>query len=132
MPEPVSPLPCPVTSLDTGHQERSVTIDHITGGVAHRVLGGMGKLRLDDIDLEIGHVYDRTHSIQPNDPNSAKFSMTQRYELRRGTWHIVLDANTEVTSSPKSFELKAWVEAADSEGLVSRRDWKASVPRNHM
>ena len=121
-----------MTTLDPGRKERSVTIDHMTGGVSHRIVGGMGKLRLEDIDLEMGHVYERIHSIQPDNPNSAKFSMTQRYELRRSTWNIVLNATMEVTSSMKSFELQAWVEASDKNGLVSRREWKASVPRNRM
>ena len=115
-----------------GHKERSVTIDHITGAVSYRVLGGWGNFRLDEIDLEIGHVYQRDHSIRPDDPNSAKYSMTQRYELRRGAWQIVLKAQTDVTSSAKDFELDAWLEAVDADGLVSRREWKATVPRNRM
>jgi hypothetical protein len=115
-----------------GRKERSVTIDHITGAVSYRVLGGSGRVRLDEIDLEMGHVYQRTHSITPDDPNSAKFNMTQRYELRRGAWQIVLNAQTDVTSSAKDFELDAWLEAFDADGLVSRREWKARVPRNRM
>jgi len=132
VPEPVVPPPSPMTSLGVGRRERLVTIDHLAGGVSYRVLGGWGKLRLDEIDLEVGHVYQRTHSISPDDPNSARFSMTQRYELSRGDWQIVLNAQTEVTSSAKDFELDAWLEAFDADGLVSRREWKASVPRNRM
>ncbi len=138
LPGPVAPPPSPVTSLGMGRNERSVTIDHITGGVSHRVLidgsvfGGWGKLRLDDIDLEMGHVYERAQSIRPDDPKSARYSMTQRYELGRGAWQIKLNAYTEVTSTAKTLELDAWVEAYEANGLVSRREWKASVPRNRM
>src|SRR5262249_1530659 len=73
-PEPVAPPPSPITTLEMGRRERLVTIDHLAGGVSYRVLGGWGKLRLDEIDLEVGHVYQRTHSISPDDPNSARFS----------------------------------------------------------
>jgi uncharacterized protein len=131
-PEPAAPPSTPITTLEVGRKERSVTIDHITGAVSYNVLGGSGRVRLNEIDLEMGHVYQRTHSITPDDPNSAKFNMTQRYELRRGAWRIVLNAQTDVTSSANDFELDARLEAFDADGLVSRREWKARVPRNRM
>jgi hypothetical protein len=127
-----------MTNLRKGRIERSVTIDQITGGVSHRlfidggVFGDWGKFRLDDIGLEMGHVYERVYSIRPDDPNSAKASMTQSYEMGRGDWQIKIDAGAEMTSTPTSFELNAWVEAFEASALVCRRDWKSSLRRKRL
>ena len=138
LPEPVASPPSPMTILRKGRIERSVTIDQITGGVSHRlfidggVFGDWGKFRLDDIGLEMGHVYERVYSIRPDDPNSAKASMTQSYEMGRGDWQVKIDAGAEMTSTPTSFELNAWVEAFEGNAPVCRRDWKSSVKRKRL
>jgi uncharacterized protein len=135
LPEPVAQAPSPVTGLRKGRSERSATIDQISGEVSHHVLidgdvfGGWGKVRLDDIDLEMRHEYERTQSIRPDDPNSASYSMSQCYELRRGAWHITLKTQTDVTSTARAFNLYAWVEAYEADRLVSRKEWKAALPR---
>ena len=90
-----------MTILRKGLIERSVTIDQITGGVSHRlyldggVFGDWGKFRLDDIGLEMGHVYERIYSIRPDNPNSARASMNQSYEMDRG------DCRLRLTPVPK-------------------------------
>jgi putative CocE/NonD family hydrolase len=137
-PEPVASPPFRMTTLRKGRIERSVTIDQITGGVSHRlfidggVFGDWGKFRLDDIGLEMGHVYERVYSIRPDDPNSAKASMNQSYEMGRGDWQIKIDAGAEMTSTPASFELNAWVEAFEGKESICRRDWKSSVKRTRV
>ena len=138
LPEPVASPPSPMTILRKGRIERSVTIDQITGGVSHRlfvdggVFGDWGKFRLDDIGLEMGHVYERVYSIRPDDPNSAKATMTQSYEMGRGDWQIKIDAGAEMTSTPTSFELNAWIEAFEGGAPVCRGDWNSSVKRKRL
>ncbi|MDF2764742.1 MAG: Peptidase, partial [Rhodospirillales bacterium] len=138
LPEPIVPPPSSVTRLGNGRAERAVTIDQVSGSVSHRILidgdvfGGYGRLRLDDIGLEMRHEYERTQTIGPDDSNSASYSMTQCYELRRGAWKITLRARTDMTSTARSFELSAWLEAHDGETLVRRKEWKASLPRETL
>ena len=96
------------------------------------MFGDWGKFRLDDIGMEMGHVYERTYSIGPDDPNSARAVMTQSYEMGRGDWQIRVDAGAEMTSTPTSFELDAWIEAYEGDESVCRREWKASIPRNRL
>ncbi len=115
-----------------------MSIDQLTGRVNHRyyvdggVFGPWGKLRLEDIGLEMSHVYERNYSVHPDDPNSARASMTQTYEMERGSWRIRIECGADMTSTPATFELDAWVEAYESEKSVCRREWKSSLPRKHL
>jgi hypothetical protein len=45
--------------------------------------GPTGKLHLESPDVEISHVSERNYSIHPDDPNSARATMTQTCEMGR-------------------------------------------------
>jgi putative CocE/NonD family hydrolase len=137
-PEPLSMPPTATTILRKGRVERSVTEDQVTGQVTHRLyidggaFGDRGKFRIDEVGLEIGHVYERIYSIKPDEPNSARATMTQTCEMGRGDWQIYIHTGAEMTSTNMTFELKAWVEAFEGDKPIGRRDWKGSIPRNRI
>jgi putative CocE/NonD family hydrolase len=138
MPEAVSAEPSPATVLRQGRVERSVATDPMTGEVTHRlyvdggVFGDWGKFRLEDIDLELGHVFERNYRIHPDLPNSARATMAQSYDMTRGNWRVTINASAEMTSTAKTFELTAWLEALEGDTVVCRRDWRSSIPRRHV
>ena len=55
--------------------------------------------------------------------------MTQTCEIGRGDWQTRIETYAQMTSTPTTFELTAWVEAFEGDALVSRREWKSSIPR---
>ncbi|HLZ99459.1 MAG TPA: CocE/NonD family hydrolase, partial [Steroidobacteraceae bacterium] len=138
LPEAVSAEPSPATVLRQGRVERSVSTDPATGEVTHRlyvdggVFGDWGRFRLEDIGLEMGHVFERNYHIHPDDPNSARATMTQSYDMARGDWRVTVKAGAEMTSTAKTFELTAWLEALEGDTVVCRRDWRSSIPRRHV
>jgi hypothetical protein len=138
LPKPEAATPSSVTVLREGRVERTVTIDQVTGEVNHRlftdggVFGAWGKFRLDAIGLEMGHSYERNYRIRPDDPNSARATMTQSYEMGRGDWQIRVAAGAEMTSTRTTFELTAWLEAFEGGKSVCRREWRSSHPRVGM
>jgi hypothetical protein len=135
LPDPVSASQSPATILRKGRVERTVSIDQITTEVSHRlyvdggVFGDWGKFRLDDIGLDMGHVFERIYSIKPDEPNSARASMTQTYDMGRGDWQVTLKAGAVMTSTESTFESNAWIEAYESGQSVFRREWRTSIPR---
>jgi uncharacterized protein len=137
-PEALSAAPSPMTIVRKGCIERSVSLDQITGEVTHRlfidggVFGDCGKVRLDDIDVEIGHVFERIYRIKAHEPNSAYAGMTQAYEMGRGEWQVKVNAGAEMTSSASMFELNAWIEAYEGTVSIFRKQWRSSIPRNHL
>jgi putative CocE/NonD family hydrolase len=138
LPEAVSAEPSPATVLRQGRVERSVSTDPVTGEVTHRlyvdggVFGDWGKFRLEDIGLEMGHVFERNYRIHPDQPNSARATMTQSYDMARGDWRVTIHAGAEMTSTGKAFELTAWLEALEGDTVICRRDWRSSIPRRHV
>jgi len=136
LPPPAASPSSPVTVVRAGSQERSVSIDQLTGRVNHRTFvdggtfGPTGKLHLESPDVEISHVSERNYSIHPDDPNSARATMTQTCEMGRSDWQVRIVTHAEMTSTPTTFELNAWVEAFEGGSLICRRDWKSSIPRD--
>jgi putative CocE/NonD family hydrolase len=136
--EPASAPAGRVTTLRPGRMERTVTRDELSGEVTHRlfidggVFGDCGKLRLEDIDMEMAHVSERIYRIKPQDPNSAYASMRQSYEMGRGEWQVRIETGAEMTSTASTFELNAWVEAYEGDRSILRRDWRSSTPRDQV
>jgi uncharacterized protein len=136
LPEAVSAAPTPVTVLRQGRIERTVSLDQITREVSHRlyidggVFGSWGKFRLEDIGMEMGHVFERVYRIKPDDPNSARATMTQTCDLGRGDWQVRINTGATMTSTASTFESSAWVEAFEGGKSVFRKDWQVSIPRN--
>jgi putative CocE/NonD family hydrolase len=124
-----------VTVLRKGYVERSVTLDPVSREVSHRlrtdggVFGDWGKIRIDDVGVEISHIYDRIYRIKPDDPTSAEATMTQTYETGRGSWQTRVVATARMSSTTRDFELEASLEAYEGDTRICRRDWKARVPR---
>jgi len=138
LPEAVSAEQSAVTVLRQGRVDRSVSTDPQTGELTHRlnidggVFGTWGKFRLEDIDLEMGHAFERNYRIHPDRPNSARATMTQSYEMARGEWRVTVKTGAEMTSTEKTFELTAWLEALEGDTVVCRRDWRSSIPRRQV
>lgn len=138
LPEPQASAASQMTVLRQGRLERSVSIDQVSGEVTHRLFvdggtfGPWGKLRLEATGVEMSHVCDRIYRIRPDDPNSARAVMTQSCEMGRGEWQVRIDTFAQMTSTPATFELDAWVEAREGEKLICRREWKSSVPRTDV
>ncbi len=136
LPEPASATPSPMTVVRSGALERSVSIDQITGRVNHRLyvdggtFGPTGKMRLAAPDVEMSHVSERNYSIHPDDPNSGQASMRQTCEIGREGWQTRIETHAQMTSTPTTFELRAWMEAFEADKSVCRREWKSSIPRN--
>jgi len=137
-PAPVSAATSPVTVVRPGRLERSLTLDQISGEVSHRlyidggVFGACGKLRLEAIELEVSHLFERVYRIKPQDPASACATMQQSYEMARGEWQVKIDAGAQMTASPTIFELSAWIEAFEGAQSIFRRQWRSSIPRNNL
>jgi uncharacterized protein len=137
-PAAAAATPSPITILRKGRVERTVTLDALTGTTTHRlyvdggVFGDVGKFRLDDIGMEMAHVFERIYRINATEPNSAYAAMTQQYEMGRGEWRVKIDGGAEMTSSPSTFELNAWIEAYEGDSSVFRRQWRSSIPRNNL
>ncbi|MGB5069157.1 MAG: CocE/NonD family hydrolase [Albidovulum sp.] len=136
---PPSPAaPSQTTQLSEGSMARDITTDLITGTIRHRmfidggVFGPIGKIRFDAIGTEFHDVSERIYEIHPDDPLSAKATMTQSRTMERGNWKVRIETTSEMTASSDAFHLSAHVECWEGDTPFHRVDWSHNIPRNGM
>jgi hypothetical protein len=126
------------TQLCEGSMTRDIVTDLISGKVRHRmfidggVFGPIGKIRFDAIGTEFHDVSERIYEIHPDDPLSAKATMTQSRTMERGDWQVRIETYSEMTASSDAFHLTAHVECWEGDVPFHRVDWSHEIPRNGM
>ncbi|MEL6219513.1 MAG: CocE/NonD family hydrolase [Pseudomonadota bacterium] len=137
-PPPEHVAPRPVTGLSAGSMVRAIEADVTTGLQTQRlyidggVFGPNGRIRLDDTGTELQDISDRRYTIHPEDPLSAKATMTQESAFARDTWQAKIKTHSEMTATKEHFVLTARVECFDGDALFHAVDWHHKIPRNGM
>jgi hypothetical protein len=124
----------PVTTLLEGGTKRTTSRDTITGIVHHRLLidgifGPVGRIRIEDANLEMAHTYDKQLWIHDTDPNSARMEMTQRFEFGRDGWRIRVESKSEMRSTIEQFQLAASMDVYEGDARVFTRSWNSTHAR---
>ena len=134
-PPPVHGPRTPVTVVDPGSLRRYTTQDHLTGETTYVTEGiggvfGEGILRFGAVDTEIAHTLRRELSIRDDDPLSARYVLTQSYEMGRAGWRTRLDTRAEMRSTLDRFHLTATLTARLNGEQVAQRTWDVTLPRD--
>jgi hypothetical protein len=114
---------------------RYTTQDHISGETTYVTEGiggvfGEGILRFDAVDTQIAHTLKRELSIRDDDPLSARYVITQSYEMGRAGWRTRIDTSARMHSDLHNFYLSARLSARLDGELVAEREWEVTVPRD--
>ncbi|MFE3838828.1 CocE/NonD family hydrolase [Pseudogemmobacter sonorensis] len=125
----------PMTQVDPGRVGRWSSFDHLTGVATYVTEGegglfGEGIVRFDEIDTTLAHNLRRELTIRPDDPLSARYVLTQSYEMGRESWLTRVETVTEMTSDAGFFHLKGSLVAFEGEARVAAREWSETIPRN--
>lgn len=125
----------PATQVDPGRIERWSRIDHVTGECTYVTEGvgglfGEGVVRFDEIDTTLSHSLRREFTIRPDDPLSARYMLTQSYELGRDGWRIRIESRTAMRSDAGHFHLDGAMQVFENDAQVWSRDWTESIPRD--
>jgi predicted acyl esterase len=125
----------PVSKLSQGRLERRFGYDAVNdraryvtdadGGVF-----GEGMVRFDEIGTAQDHHLKRELTISPGDPNSAAYTLTERYFLKREGWDIRADITCGMTSTKDNFTIWGKLEAFEAGKSVAKREWREDVPRD--
>ena len=139
LPEPPpSEKNLPVTIIRDGKLEREIHYDLTTGMHSNRVFidggvfGPIGRLRLDDLGIELGDISERIYQIHADDPLSARAVMNQDSHIRRGDWSVRIATRAEMTATGTEFRLCASVVCWDGENEFHRAEWDHAIARNGM
>ncbi|MDX1513641.1 MAG: CocE/NonD family hydrolase [Gammaproteobacteria bacterium] len=86
-------------------------------------------MRLDSIDLDLGHTVERRFTIGETDPSSARAEIVERLMMRRDEWRIRVHAQTVLTCDTEYFYLRARLDAHEGETPVFSREWEEKIKR---
>ncbi|MGO9804606.1 MAG: CocE/NonD family hydrolase [Steroidobacteraceae bacterium] len=125
----------PVTVVDPGVVRRFTLQDHVTGETAYVTEGiggvfGEGVLRFDAVDVQIAHGLKRELTIRDDDPLSARYVLTQSYEMGREGWRTLVNTRAQMRSDRSTFYLSATLTARLNGELVAERQWDVAIPRD--
>jgi hypothetical protein len=133
---PESAPPLARTVLRKGAFARRVERDLATGEVVmHQVndgglFGGEALSRIDEIDLTLGHRFERWLRIHPDDPLCASHETWHTYVMERGDWRTRVAIRVRMWADRAAFHLAAELDAFEGEARVFSREWSESIPRD--
>jgi hypothetical protein len=134
-PAPSATAPKGRRTLTEGRMEREIRIDQLSGEIVHRsycdggVFGPIGRVLIEAVGLETHHVSDRTFRIRPDDPDSARYTMTQSYELARGDWRVRMEIHDDCSCDAGSYHVTSRVSAYENDVLVHHKEWRETLSR---
>lgn len=125
----------PITKIDPGLVRRYTTQDHVTGETTYVTEGiggvfGEGILRFDDVDVQIAHSLKRELTIRDEDPLSARYVLTQSYEMGRDGWRTLVNTRAEMYSDRDSFHISGMLTAQENGTTVAERRWNQTIARD--
>jgi len=132
---PESAGPTPMTKVAEGRVTRTNTLDLLRGAATYVTdaeggLFGEGVNRFDEIDTTVSHDLRRELTIGAEDPLSARYHLTQNYELGREGWRIRIETRTSMHATATDFILRANVKAFENGILASSREMEETIPRD--
>jgi uncharacterized protein len=132
---PLRGSPAPVTKMAEGRMTRTSSLDLLTGTATYVTHGegglfGEGVLRFDEIDTTISHELRRELTIGAKDPLTARYHLTQSYELGREGWRIRIETRTTMHATATDFVLRGSLRAYENGTLARSRDFEETIPRD--
>jgi putative CocE/NonD family hydrolase len=125
----------PVTKVSEGSFTRSHALDLLSGQATYITHGegglfGEGVQRFDEIDTTLSHSLKRELTISADDPLTARYALTQDYEMGRDGWRIRIAVRTGMHATADAFILEGTLETYENDVLAASRHWHETIPRD--
>jgi uncharacterized protein len=127
----------PVTKIAAGLIRRESVFDHVSGEAIYITEGiggvfGEGVLRFDEVDIQVAHNLKRELKIRDEDPLSARYVLTQSFEMGRDGWRCRVNTRAEMHSDRDNFYLSGTLTAFENDHAVAERQWNETIARDLM
>jgi predicted acyl esterase len=100
-----------------------------TGEFVMNVDRAKTEYRVEATGTDVMHKTSETFHIKAGEPNSARVEEWGDWSLSRGDWNIRTKSHLTLSSTEKTFELSASMEAYEGEALIKTRHFAFSIPR---
>jgi putative CocE/NonD family hydrolase len=127
----------PMTKIDPGVIRRYTVQDHVSGETTYVTEGvggvfGEGILRFDEVDIQVAHGLKRELTIRDEDPLSARYILTQSFEMGRDGWRTLVNTRAEMHSDRDNFYVSGTLTARENGNVVAERCWNETIARDLM
>lgn len=125
----------PTTKVAEGRMARTTSLDLLTDTATYVTEGegglfGEGVLRFDEIDTTLSHSLRRELTVRGDDPLSARYRLTESYEMGREGWQIRIEVKTAMQATATDFILEGELRASANGELAAERRWHEKIPRD--
>jgi hypothetical protein len=131
--DPEHSLPLEIEETEAGPQGRTIRRELATGLVEQIFdwdLGGAS--RLVAIDLDTSDSSHTVYAIVEGDPLSAAVHFRATSGMGRGDWSTRSQVTSSMTSDRDSFHVETHLEVHEADERIFSREWKFSIPRDHV
>jgi hypothetical protein len=118
--------------LRKGAAARRIERNLISGEVSLVIEEDGGDAENLDHGLVSGDTMREVWTIRPDDPLSARVTITYEQRLSRGNWSVRTLAETNLTSESGHLAFTARLQAWEGETPVFDRDFREFVKRDHL
>lgn len=129
-PEPEGASPETRTTLRAARNDWRLHHDLGTDAHSLEVIDDSGRVRLDDIGLEVDVRAVERYSSVGDDPTSVRGEVTTERTMARDEWEVHTVTTTVLSSTREVFVLDAELVASEGGEEVFRRAWHEEIPRD--
>ncbi|CAM5776862.1 hydrolase [Labrys miyagiensis] len=125
----------PTTQVAQGRMTRSTALDLLSNTATYVTHGegglfGEGVLRFDEIDTTLSHSLRRELTIRGDEPLSARYRLTEEYEMGREGWNIRIEVKTSMHATAGDFILEGEFKAMANGEVAAERHWHEKISRD--
>lgn len=118
--------------LEDGHSQRSVEHDLAAGRVRYRVSQDTGRIEVPRNAMQLRETRDEVWEIDPADPTTSTGELRFTALRQRGGWQARTESVINFRCTEATWEVEATLTATSGDETIARRDWRFSVPRDHI
>lgn len=130
--QPEGTASVPTTQVEPGRQRWTVTRDLVAYRSVLEVVKDLGVVRFDGIDLEVTRRADERYIWVGDDATSARGEIEWEMGFSRSDWQVTIVTRTFLTCTASDFHLHAQLDAYEGDERVLSRNWRHTVPRDHV
>jgi len=127
---PPSMVPMQAASLRPARADWAVTENLATGAVRIEITDDVGSVRIADSGLTFGGATVETYDFDEGDWGSFRARIVSDYALSRDAWSITTLTETEFTSTPTHFRIRARLVAHEGDSVAHRESWDCEIARD--
>lgn len=126
---PCGAPPMAAETLSPAHCDWQIIDDLATGGVRVEITDDAGAVRIEDNGLTIASSTRESYAFEAQDWSSFRALVVSDQSMSRDDWRIESRTETEFSSTPSHFRIRARLVAKERGEIAHEQSWDCEIPR---